>query len=283
MRVTLNELLPKALSGGYALGCFNVFGYEDAVAVVRASERLNTPVILATNKEMVEFMGPQQAAGMLGLLADAAATEVCVHLDHCYDVDIARRAVDGGYTSVMYDGSQLPLAENIEQTRRVAEYAHAHNVSVEGEIGSVPYSSGRDHIKSILTDPEQAQQFAQHSGVDAVAVSVGNVHRLQSTSSSIDFNRLEKIAAVVAQPLVIHGTSGINDTDLRRLAGMPVCKFNIGTTLRMSFGRALRDTLAANPDEFDRLTIFDQVMPAMQAEAERNIKLLRADQDHPVC
>jgi len=283
MRVTLNQLLPQALAGNYAVPCFNVFGYEDAVAVVRAAEKTSAPVILATNKEMVEFMGPRQAASMLGLLADESPAAVCVHLDHCYDIDIAKQAVDSGYTSVMYDGSQLAIEDNIAQTLRVAEYAHAHNVSVEGEIGSVPYSRGRDHIKSILTDPNQAQQFAEHSGVDALAVSVGNIHRLETTSSSIDFDRLSEIALVVSQPLVIHGTSGINDTDLERLAKLPVCKFNIGTTLRMAFGQSLRHTLAEHPDEFDRLTIFNQIMPAIQIEAERNIALLGCHNAASVC
>lgn len=276
MRVSLNQLLPQALAGGYAVPCFNVFGYEDAVAVIRAAEEHNAPVILATNKEMVEFLGPRQAASMLGLLADDSSTNVCVHLDHCYDIEIAKRAVDSGYTSVMFDGSQLAMEDNLEQTCQVVEYARPADVSVEGEIGSVPYSKGRDHIKSVLTDPADAKQFARQSGVDAVAVSVGNIHRLESASSTIDFDRLEQIAAVVEQPLVIHGTSGIKDADLQRLATLAVCKFNIGTTLRMSFGSALRDTLARNPQEFDRLTIFNQVMPPMQQEASRNLLLLGA-------
>ena len=278
MRVSLNYLLPQALAGGYAVPCFNVFGYEDAVAVIRAAEEHNAPVILATNKEMVEFLGPRQAASMLGLLADESSTQVCVHLDHCYDVNIAKQAVDSGYTSVMFDGSQLPMHDNVSRTREVADYAHAHGVSVEGEIGSVPYSKGREHIKTILTDPDDARLFAVESDVDAVAVSVGNVHRLETASSEIDFARLEQIAAVVTQPLVIHGTSGIKDADLKQLARMAVCKFNIGTTLRMAFGSALRQTLESRPDEFDRLTIFNHVMPRMQQEASRNLLLLGADQ-----
>lgn len=277
MRVSLNDLLPQAQAGGYAVPCFNVFGYEDAVAVIRAAEEHNAPVILATNKEMVEFLGAKQAASMLGLLADDSSTKVCVHLDHCYDIGIAKQAVDSGYTSVMFDGSQLAMEDNISQTREVADYARANSVSVEGEIGSVPYSQGRDYIKTILTEPDDAQRFALESGVDAVAVSVGNVHRLETTSSSIDFERLEKIAAVVTQPLVIHGTSGIKEADLKRLATMAVCKFNIGTTLRMAFGRALRQTLESDPEVFDRLTIFNQVMPPMQQEASRNLLLLGAD------
>jgi len=276
MRVTLKKILDSALPAGFAVPCFNVFGYEDAVAVVRASEALNAPVVLAVNKEMMEFMGPQQSAGMFGLLADAATSSVCVHLDHCYDESIARQAVEAGYTSVMFDGSQLPLNENIDRTAALVSFAHKHGVSVEGEIGSVSYSKGREHIRHQLTDPDEAQTFANATNVDAVAVSIGNVHRLESATSSVDLSLLGKIATVVEQPLVIHGTSGIPDVDLEKMAKTSVCKFNIGTRLRMAFGTALRQTLADHPDEFDRLTIFDSIMPAVQREAEHHIRLLGA-------
>lgn len=278
MRATLKQLLDAAQQGAYAVPAFNVFGYEDALAVVREAESRGASVILATNKEMTEFMGVTQAASMLGLLAEAAGTPVCVHLDHCYDIDVVKAAIDAGYGSVMYDGSQLPLAENIANTRRVVDYAHAAGVSVEGEIGSVAYSAtgnrGREHIRHELTEPEDAELFAVESGVDAVAVSVGNVHRLETASSCIDFDRVASIAAVVEQPLVIHGTSGIGEADLVALARGPVAKFNIGTTLRQSFGRALRNALAAHPDEYDRLTLFRDVMPAMSREAGRYFTLL---------
>ena len=276
MKVSLNNVLPRALQQGYAVPCFNVFGYEDAVAVIRAAEAERAPVILATNKEMTEFMGAPQAASMLGLLAEAASVPVCVHLDHCYEVEAVKVAIDAGYSSVMFDGSQLPLDENISKTRIIADYAAQHGVSVEAEIGSVPYSSGRDHIKSELTDPAQANRLATESGADAIAISVGNIHRLQEASSSISFDRVDQIENVVTQPLVIHGTSGINDEDVKKLSSMRVCKFNIGTTLRMAFGQSLRNCLQQHPDEFDRLTIFNQIMPAVEKEATRNIRLLGA-------
>ena len=277
MLVSLVNVLDDALAKGYAVPCFNVFGYEDARAVVAAAEQSSAPVIMATNHEMTEFMGAAQAASMLGKVAEASKVPVCVHLDHCYEVDSVKAAVDAGYSSVMFDGSQLPLSENIAKSAQVVEYAHAAGVSVEVEIGSVPYDSGRDHIKAELTDPTQAQQLALDSGADAVAISVGNVHRLQSTSSRIDFDRLAEIEPVVEQPLVIHGTSGIRDEDMKTLAARRVCKFNIGTTLRMAFGQSLRGHLQQNPDDFDRLTIMNGVMPAMTEEATRNISLLGAD------
>ncbi len=276
MRCTLKQLVADAMNQSYAVPCFNVFGYEDAVAVVNAAVSLKAPVVLAVNKEMLEFMGPVQSASMLGLLADDADTEVCVHLDHCYDEELAKMAIAAGYNSVMFDGSQLPLDENIQRTRALVEFASGHGVSVEGEVGSVSYSKGRDHIRHKLTEPEEAKMFADETNVDAVAISIGNVHRLESTSSTVDHDRLQRIAALVKQPLVIHGTSGIPDVDLQKMSKTSVCKFNIGTRLRMAFGDSLRRTLNNKPEEFDRLTIFSDVIPVVQQEAARNIVLLGA-------
>jgi fructose-bisphosphate aldolase class II len=274
-------LLQAAQAGGFAVPCFNVFGFEDARAVVDEAVSRNAPVILATNREMLEFTGLGATCAMLNALADEVLTPVCVHLDHCYDVELACQAVDAGFGSVMYDGSQLDFDVNVANTRRVVDYAHAAGIGVEGEIGSVAYNAsdnrGREHIRHELTEPETAARFAELSGADAVAVSIGNVHRQKETSDGLDFDRLAAIDALVNQPLVIHGTSGITDAELKRLTRGAITKCNIGTSLRQCFGRALRETLAQDPDEFDRLTIFRGVMPHMRAEAGRYFDLLGAN------
>lgn len=281
MRAGLPQLLQSAQAGGYAVPCFNVFGFEDARAVVDEAVSREAPVIIATNREMIDFTGLAATSAMLTALADEVATPVCVHLDHCYDVELACQAVDAGFGSVMYDGSQLDFDTNVTNTRRVVNYAHAAGVGVEGEIGSVAYNSddnrGREHIKHELTEPDVAARFAEQSGVDAVAVSIGNVHRLKHASAGLDFARLSAIAAVMERPLVIHGTSGIADTELERMTRGAIKKCNIGTSLRQCFGRALRAALADKPDEFDRLTIFRAVMPHMRAEAGRYFDLLGAN------
>jgi fructose-bisphosphate aldolase class II len=174
----------------------------------------------------------------------------------------------------MYDGSQLPLADNIARTARVADVAHAFGASLEGEIGSVPYHEGRDHIRSELTEPEAAATFAAASGIDAMAIAVGNVHRLTHASATIDFERLARIEALTTLPLVIHGSSGLREPDLRRLKRTRVAKFNIGTTMRQTFARSLRASLAAEPEQFDRLTLMRPVGSALEAEARRIFELL---------
>lgn len=274
MLATLNDLLPAAAAGRYAVPCFNVFGSEEVVAILAAATQAGRGVILACNKDMADHLGVIGFAGMVRGLAEAAAVPVCVHLDHCYEEERIHAALQAGFTSVMFDGSQLPLDENIARTAAMARLAHSFGATLEGEIGSVPYSEGRDHIKSELTHPLDAQAFAAQSGVDAMAISVGNVHRQTEATSAIDFVRVQRIAASTTVPLVIHGTSGIAEDDIRRLKTMRVAKFNIGTTMRMAFNRSLRQSLADTPERFDRLQLMRPVVSALQAEARRMIDLL---------
>ena len=274
MLATLSDILQPAVDGGYAVGCFNVFGYEDARAVVDAAERLGAPVILSANLDLRQFMPVKMVAALFRDLAEEAGVPVCAHLDHTYEIEAVLEAVDLGFTSVMIDGSQLPLEENIAAVKRVVAHAHGAGATVEAEIGSVPYAEGRDHIKLALTDPAEARRLAEETGLDALAVSVGNVHRLSTPGATIDFDRLAEIEALVRQPLVIHGTSGIRESDIRRLTKTRVCKFNIGTVLRQAFGAALRQAFAEDPTIYDRLALMRQAMPAVQAETERMIRLL---------
>jgi fructose-bisphosphate aldolase, class II len=274
MLVNLKTVIAPAVGSDYSVACFSVFGWEDARALVDAATQVAAPLIFAVGADFRRTMPIEVISTMLRRLAQDAPIPVCVHLDHCYDIAEVLRAVDAGFTSVMYDGSQLPLQDNIAGTRRVAEYAHGAGCSVEGEIGSVPYAEGRPHIKTELTSVTDAVRLAEESGLDAMAISVGNVHRLNSPGAKIDFALLEKIEAAVSVPLVIHGTSGIFNDDIARLARTRVAKFNIGTVLRQAFGTSLRETLSQHPDRFDRLEIMSAAMPAVTCEAKRMIALL---------
>jgi fructose-bisphosphate aldolase, class II len=274
MLVNLAQILDPAARRGAAVASFNVFGWEDARAVVEAAAALGAPVIVAANLNFRQFMPLEPIAAMLCRLARDVSTPVCVHLDHCYETAEAARAIEAGFTSVMYDGSQLSVDANLAETGRVVQLAHAAGCSVEAEIGSVPYAEGRAHIRSELSDPLDAGRLARESGADALAVSIGNVHRLNSPAARIDFERLRRIREVVSIPLVIHGTSGIWEQDIQRLVAAGIAKFNIGTTLRQAFGRALRETLARHPERFDRLEIMSDVMPAIANAAAHMIRLL---------
>jgi fructose-bisphosphate aldolase class II len=156
----------------------------------------------------------------------------------------------------------------------VVKLAHACGVSVEAEIGSVGYTDAKMRAKAIYTDPSEAKIFAEQTGVDALAVAVGTLHRMQSQGANIQFDRLAAIREVVAVPLVIHGSTGVTDDDLARLAGYGVGKVNIGTALRMTFGRTIRQVMSDNPQEFDRIKMFKKPMQAVEAQAKNKFRIL---------
>ncbi|MFZ5967555.1 MAG: class II fructose-bisphosphate aldolase [Bacillota bacterium] len=274
MLVNLNKALEGIAEKKCAIPGFNVFGYEDAIAVVRAAEELNAPVILMTNKVAVSHMPIEYLADLLCSIADDAKVPVCVHLDHATECDLVSRAIKSGFTSVMYDGSQLPLRENIRNTKEIVEFAHTCGVSVEAEIGSVGYNAPDVQAKAVYTDPEEARIFAEETGVDALAVAVGTLHRMETQEAVIQFDRLEAIQKLVDIPLVIHGSTGITDTDLQKLITYRVAKVNIGTALRMAFGKALREEMNKNPNEFDRIKLFKTPMLKVQEEAKKKMELL---------
>ncbi|MDC3316276.1 class II fructose-bisphosphate aldolase family protein [Candidatus Thioglobus sp.] len=270
----LKDILLPAREQGYAVACFNVFGFEDSRAVIDAAESRNASVILSINLDMREFMTMDQIIGMLKPMAESSKVPVCLHLDHTYEVDVVKQAIDTGFTSVMFDGSQLPISENISCVRDVVMYAKSKGVSVEAEVGSVPYATGRDHIKSALTEVSEAVAMENEGKPDALAISIGNVHRLETGSVEINIERFNELEKALSIPLVIHGTSGIVDKDIRLLSERDVAKFNVGTVLRKRFGSSLRSTLESNPELFDRLSIMQKVIPDLKETATKVIKLL---------
>lgn len=250
---TLADVLQPALRDGYAVAGLVTLGWEDMRAYVVAAESEGVPVILQAGPSCREHTPLPVLGKMFRHLAEAASVPVVAHLDHGYSAEECRIAIDSGFTSVMFDGSRKPLAENIAETAAIADMAHSAGVSCEGEIGFVGYSGGED---SAGTDPEEAAQFARETGVDAMAISVGNVHLQQDKQGGLDEARIRAIEAVTSLPLVIHGGSGVPVAQRARLARTSrVCKFNIGTELRMAFGQALRDAVTRDPNRFDRVQI----------------------------
>lgn len=276
-RATLAEVLQPAVAGGYAVGGLVCLGWEDMRAYARAAEAEGLPVILQTGPSCRAHTPLPVLGAMLGELADSVSVPVVMHLDHGYTTEECRIAVDCGYTSVMYDGSRLPLSQNIDETAAIAEMAHAAGVSCEGEIGFVGYSDGAE---SLGTDPDEAAVFARDSGVDAIAISVGNVHLQQNHEGGLDEGRIRAIEAVTEVPLVIHGGSGVPAAERTRLARTSrIAKFNIGTELRMAFGRELRGVLAGHADQFDRVAILGALEAPLEAAARGVLRALAAEGD----
>ena len=265
---TLAEVLQPALKQGYAVAGLVTLGWEDMCAYVEAAEAEGCPVILQAGPSCRARTPLPILGHMFRHLAVQATVPVVAHLDHGYSFNDCRMAIDAGFTSVMFDGSRKPLRQNIDETAAIVELAHRAGVSCEGEIGFVGYANGE---QSAGTDPSEAAEFARQTGVDAMAISVGNVHLQQTDGAGLDLDRIHAIEAVTNVPLVIHGGSGVPSAQRRELAlGSNICKFNIGTELRMIFGAALRQTLSDHPDQFDRLEIFKATMNPM-TEATRTI------------
>lgn len=260
--VTLDELLPAAEAGGYAVGSFAPRYLPVIRYVLRAGQRLASPLIVQISGNELRWYDttPQQFADEFGraFLEEGVTVPVALHLDHTKDVATIRAAIDAGFTSVMIDRSELPLAENIAATREVVELAHGRGVSVEGELGRI-FSSDKVETaedEELFTVPEEAQRFVDETGVDALAVSVGTAHGVYNVRRlRIDYERLEAIRRLTAVHLVLHGGSGVPAEMIRRAIWLPgggVSKINIATDLEHALLAALGWTArATNADLFD--------------------------------
>jgi fructose-bisphosphate aldolase class II len=267
---TLSQVLQPALKQGYAVGGLVCLGWEDMRAYVAAAEAENAPVILQAGPGCRAHTPLRVLGKMFRNLAEQASIPVVAHLDHGYTYEECREAIDSGFSSVMFDGSRKPVSQNIEMTAKIVEMAKSASVSVEGEIGFVGYSQGES---SAGTLPDEAARFAAQTGVDAMAISVGNVHLQQEKAAELDIEALRAIEAVTDVPLVIHGGSGVPVEMRSNLAReSKVCKFKIGTELRMAFGKALRTAVNQDPERFDRVSILKETENPVQLAAQEVIR-----------
>ena len=255
---TLAQVLQPALKQGYAVAGLVTLGWEDIIAYVAAAEAEKQPLILQAGPGCREHTPVPVLGKMFRYVSEQASVPVVAHLDHGYTLEECRQGIDSGFTSVMFDGSRKPLQQNIDETAAIAELAHAASVSCEGEIGFVGYAEGE---ASNGTDPSEAERFARETQVDAMAVSVGNVHLQQQKSSGLDLQRIHDIESVTDVPLVIHGGSGVPAEQRLALANSTaICKYNIGTELRMAFGSALREAVNRDRERFDRNAILKETI-----------------------
>ncbi|MEM1063901.1 MAG: class II fructose-bisphosphate aldolase [Pseudomonadota bacterium] len=272
---TLSSVLQPAVAGGYAVCGLVCLGWEDARAFVRAAEAEGLPVILQAGPSCRAHTPLRVLGPMFRALGEMAAVPVVAHLDHGASREECREAIECGFTSVMYDGSQTPLEKNIADTAEIAAMAQAAGACCEGEIGFVGYATGET---SRGTDPDEAKRFAAETGVDAMAISVGNVHLQERHEGVIDLARIRAIEAVTNVPLVIHGGSGIPHVERGALArDTRIAKFNIGTELRQVFGQSLRDTLSGDAALYDRVKILSAVEAPLQVAARRALRAAAPD------
>ncbi|MCZ2860314.1 class II fructose-bisphosphate aldolase [Blastococcus sp. VKM Ac-2987] len=273
-RAALTDVLSTAAQARGGLGAFNVIQVEHAEAIVAGAEAAGRPTVLQLSENAVRYHGALAPVGSAMLaVADAAAVPVVVHLDHATDLDLVAQALALGFTSVMFDGSTLPVEENLATTRGVVERAHDRGVSVEAEIGEI---GGKDgvHAPGVRTRPEDAARFVEATGIDAVAVAVGSSHAMTTRTARLDLDLISAIRDAVPVPLVLHGSSGVPDDHLQEAVAAGMTKINISTHLNGTFTRAVRDALAADPALVDPRKYLGAARTATALEVERLVRLL---------
>ena len=271
MLSSLREVAAAARSAGKGLGAFNVIHLEHATAFVRAAERAQLPVVLQISENAVRYHGALAPICLATLaVAREASVPVVVHLDHAEDTDLIRAAVQLGVTSVMYDGSKLPDAENRAATRAMVELCHAAGVDVEAELGEVGGKNGV-HDPSARTSPADAAGFVRDTGVDLLAVAVGSSHAMTTRDARLDEDLIRAIRAAVDVPLVLHGSSGVSDAGMQAAIAAGMTKINVSTHLNQVFTTAVRQALAGDPALVDSRK---WLAPARAAVEDETLRLL---------
>ncbi|MEO6826727.1 MAG: class II fructose-bisphosphate aldolase [Microbacteriaceae bacterium] len=267
------DLIRDAVAERRGIGAFNVIHLETAQALAAAAEAAQRGIILQISENCVSYHGGL-APIALGTLAIARASDapIAVHLDHAEDPQLAQAAVDLGFGSVMYDGSGLDYANNVDETARIVEYAHARGAIVEAELGAIGGKDGA-HAPGVRTDPTEARSFVEETGVDALAVAVGSSHAMTRRVASVDLELIARIHQALAVPLVLHGSSGVPDDQLVAAITAGMTKINVSTHLNGVFTKAITDYLAENPAVVDSRRYVAAGRTALTEEATRLITM----------
>lgn len=298
MLVPAKPLLVKARAKGYAVPAFNINNLEILKSILRAAVSLKSPIIVQTSEGAIEYAGMDYLIAMVRVAAKAKIP-VVLHVDHGKNLAVIREAIRSGYTSVMFDGSALPYAQNLKKTKQVVAWAHPHGISVEAELGVL---AGIEDFVSVeaknaaLTDPYQAAQFSEETGCDSLAVAIGTAHGAYKFKGKthLDIDRLKQIAKQVKKPLVLHGASGVledvvamaehygaklgeargvMDEDIKHAIKNGIAKINIDTDLRLAFTAGIREAVADLPKIIDPRKLLEPANLLMTEVAKRKMKI----------
>ena len=299
--VTTKEMFAAAYEGNYAIGAFNVNNMEIIQGIVQAGQKLNAPLILQVSKGARAYANHAYLVKLVEAALETTGLPIALHLDHGPDFETCKSCIDGGFSSVMIDGSHHPYEQNIAETRKVVEYAHARGVTVEGELGQLAGVEDDVNVSAedaSYTRPEQVEDFVARTGVDSLAIAIGTSHGAfkfkPGTKPQLRFDILEEVARrLPGFPIVLHGASsvpqefiaeinryggamddaiGIPEDMLRQAARMAVCKINIDSDLRLALTAAVRKHLAENPSHFDPRDYLKPARAAIQAMVEHKIE-----------
>ena len=273
--VTSEKMLLDAQKGGYAVGAFNVENMEMVMAVIAAAEELRAPLMLQTTPSTIKYAGLDMYLANVKAAAERASVPVCLHLDHGDSFDLAMRALRTGYTSIMIDGSHNVFEENIAVTKAVADACRPSGIPVEAELGKV--GGKEDDLDggegNGYTDPLEAKEFVERTGVTSLAVAIGTAHGVYKGVPKLDLDRLAEIRKVVDIPLVLHGASGLSEEAGVESIKRGICKVNFATELRIAYTDGVKEFLAANPDAFDPKKYGKVAMEHVKAIVETRMKM----------
>ncbi len=299
--VTTKKMFQDAYEGGYAIGAFNVNNMEIIQGIVQAGQKLNAPLILQVSKGARKYANHTYLVKLVEAAVETTGLPIALHLDHGPDFETCKSCIDGGFTSVMIDGSHFPYDENVAMTKKVVEYAHAHGVVVEGELGQLAGIEDDVNVSAedaSYTKPEQVQDFVEKTGVDSLAIAIGTSHGAYKfkpgQKPQLRFDILEEVGKRLPNfPIVLHGASsvvpefvaqinqyggalddaiGIPEEMLRQAATMAVCKINIDSDLRLAMTAAIRKYMAENPKHFDPRQYLAPARDAIQGMVEHKIE-----------
>ena len=299
--VTTKEMFQKAYEGGYAIGAFNVNNMEIVQGITRAAKKLNAPVILQCSAGARKYASHGYLVAMVKAAAEETGLPIALHLDHGPNFETCKDCIDGGFTSVMIDGSSLPFEENIAVTKKVVEYAHAHGVVVEGELGTLAGVEDDVQVEAddaFYTSPEEAYEFVKATGVDSLAIAIGTSHGAYKfkpgQNPELRFDILNEVSEKLPGfPIVLHGASSVNQDHikiinefggqmpdaigipedmLRKASSLAVCKINVDSDIRIAMTAALRKHLSENPTQFDPRQYLTPARDLIQEVVEHKIK-----------
>ena len=269
--VKLDDVLKKAQAGGYAVGAYNFMNMEMIYGIIDAAEETQTPVIIQFAQVLDRVIGIDRIGSTLIKAAEKASVPVVVHLDHGQDLDMVKRCVDMGFTGIMIDASSKPFEENVEITSQVTEYCKQFGIPVEAELGHVGEGKEYDLDNYMYTDPDNAAEFVERTGIDALAVAIGNAHGAYKSEPKINFDVLAAVRKNVSVPLVLHGASGIGDEDIRRAIKGGITKINIFTEMTEQIKLELEECVKNN--SLDLFSVSEAIKTGTKKRAMRKIAL----------
>jgi fructose-bisphosphate aldolase class II len=272
MSRTTSKNLIESSSG--AVGAFNVILLEHAEAYVAAAEATNIGVVLQISENCVKYHGALAPIARASIaLAESATVPISVHLDHAEDIELVNEALDLGFDSIMFDGSKLDYQANVESSRKIADKSRSFGATIEVELGKI---GGKDgvHAPGVRTHPKEAKEFFEATGVDLMAVAVGSSHGQVTRETKLDLELINEIASILPIPLVLHGSSGVSDSEIQAAIRAGMRKINIATHLNHVFTDSVRETLSIDEKMVDPRKYFKSAREAVANETERLIKVL---------